>query len=919
LITVSIFYFSESNAALNNVHAQISEIVPLNGTNFSTWKEQIEICLGVLDIDQALRMDKPTIEATSTDDEKKNSEKWERSNRMSLMIIKSTITSAIRGGIPEKDDANNVFTARQYMTSVEEQFKSTSKANASTLIMKMLTTKYNGTSGVREHIMKMNDMAAKLNGMDMAISEGFLVHFIMTSLPAQFGPFKINYNTQKEKWKMSELIAMCVEEEERIKAEKPDYAHIAVQSPKPKNKENGKGKSKMNMATGINKASTSGTKPVHAPKCHHCKKRGHMRKDCVKFKDWLVKKGNDLNFMICETFLVDVPLNAWWVDTGASVHITNSLQGFHSVRMLQRGERKLKVANGLEAEVEAVGTLRLVLKSGFILDLHDVVYIPSVIRNLIFVSRLDACGFMFQFENNELKLYHNSKFVGSELLCDNLYKLCLDSSFCESLLSMNITSVNHKRGVKRNRDVGNSSKLWHRRLGHISRDRMQRLIRNEILPALDFSDFDNCVECVKEKFVKGNKKGATRSGGLLEIIHTDICGPFPTPGINGHKSFITFIDDYSRYGYVYLINEKSEALDKFKIFKAEVENQHNLKIKIVRSDRGGEYYGRHTDLGQSPGPFALFLQENGIVHQYSMPGDPRQNGVAERRNRTLMDMVRSMICNTTLPDFLWTEALKTATHILNRVPSKSVPKTPYELWTGRNSQLGYLRVWGCPAEAKVYNPQLKKLDSRTISCYFIGYPERSKGFRFYCPSHTTRIVETRHAVFFENGNISGSNANRTVNLEENRIYVPIPIIREITNSIPIVVQEANEETHVHDVPIVDEAPMLPQEPLRRSQRERRSAIPDDYIVYLTEEGCDIGNGDDPISFKQAIMSDKSSQWLEAMNDEMKSMEINEVWDLIELPVGVKPVGCKWVYKTKTDSKDNIERFKVRLVAKGFTQ
>ena len=184
---------------MNNIHAQISGIIPLNGTNFYTWKEQIEICLGVLDIDQALRMDKPAITDKSTDDDKNNLEKWERSNRMSLMIMKSTITSAIRGGIPEKDNANTVFTAKQYLASVEEQFKSTSKANASTLIMKMLTTKYNGTSGVREHIMMMNDMAAKLNGMDMAISEGFLVHFIMTSLPAQFGPFKINYNTQKEK------------------------------------------------------------------------------------------------------------------------------------------------------------------------------------------------------------------------------------------------------------------------------------------------------------------------------------------------------------------------------------------------------------------------------------------------------------------------------------------------------------------------------------------------------------------------------------------------------------------------------------------------------------------------------------------------------------------------------------------------
>jgi hypothetical protein len=99
--------------------------------------------------------------------------------------------------------------------------------------------------------------------------------------------------------------------------------------------------------------------------------------------------------MICESLLVDIPLNTWWVDIGASVYITNSLQGFLSVRMLQKGERKLKVANGLEAEVEAVGTLHLMLKSGFILDLYDVVYISSMIRNLISISRLDACGFIF--------------------------------------------------------------------------------------------------------------------------------------------------------------------------------------------------------------------------------------------------------------------------------------------------------------------------------------------------------------------------------------------------------------------------------------------------------------------------------------------------------------------------------------------
>jgi hypothetical protein len=272
---------------------------------------------------------------------------------------------------------------------------------------------------------------------------------------------------------------------------------------------------------------------------------------------------------------------------------------------------------------------------------------------------------------------------------------------------------------------------------------MERLIKEEILQPLDFSDSDHCIDCIKGKYVKQIKKGATRSTGLLELIHTDICGPFPVTSVDGFDSFITFTDDFSRYGYIYPIKDRSESLDKFKIFKAEVENQHNLKIKVVRSDRGGEYYGRHATYGQIPGPFARFLQENGIVAQYSTPGEPQQNGVAERRNRTLMDMVRSMLSYSSLPVGLWMEALKTATHILNRVPSKSVPKTPYELWTGRKPSLKYLRMWGCAAEAKVFNPHIGKLDPKTVSCHFIGYPDMSKGYRFYYPDRITKFVETR--------------------------------------------------------------------------------------------------------------------------------------------------------------------------------
>jgi hypothetical protein len=145
-----------------------------------------------------------------------------------------------------------------------------------------------------------------------------------------------------------------------------------------------------------------------------------------------------------------------------------------------------------------------------------------------------------------------------------------------------------------------------------------------------------------------------------------------------------------------------------------------------------------------------------------MLGEPQHNGVAKRRNCTLMDMVRSMLSYSTLLVNLWMETLKTA--ILNCVPSKSVSKTPYELWTGREPSLNYLRVQGCPAEAKVFNPNSGKLDNKIVSCHFIGYPDRSKGYHFYCPNRLTKFVEMRHAPFLEDEMIRGSTVSQEINL-----------------------------------------------------------------------------------------------------------------------------------------------------------
>ncbi|RVW64514.1 Retrovirus-related Pol polyprotein from transposon TNT 1-94 [Vitis vinifera] len=509
--------------------------------------------------------------------------------------------------------------------------------------------------------------------------------------------------------------------------------------------------------------------------------------------------------------------------------------------------------------------------------------------------------------------------IGNGVLFGNLYCLSLHHGLlCDS------SSINSVVGCKGARMNLSSSMLWHKRLDHISRQRLEILVKDGVLSNLDFSDFETCVICLKGKMTsKTRNEKIDRCGSTLDLIHTDICGPLTPTALGGYKYFITFIDDFSRSGYVELIHEKSDSLNVFKAFKAKVELHLGKPIKVVKSDRGGEYYGRYDETGRNPGPFAKFLLECGIDARYTMPGTPQQNGVAKRRNRTLLDMVRCMLSNFSLPEFLWGEALRTATYILNQVPSKSVPKTPYELWSGKKPSLHHFHVWGCKVEVRPYNPQSKKLDPKTISGFFVGYCIGSRGSRFYCPFHTTRIIKSDRAVYFEDEvNADPNFVPREIPFGEEHVVIPFPTSHVPNVDVPIVQQPAtNQGEHGDQVESglhVDDT-AVNEVPLRISQRVRRPAISDDYMVYLQEHEYDGYDAFDPVTYQEAIHCPQFISWKEAMDDEMNSMYMNGVWDLVELLHGCKPVGCKWVFKTKRDSSGKIERYKARLVVKGYSQ
>jgi hypothetical protein len=201
------------------------------------------------------------------------------------------------------------------------------------------------------------------------------------------------------------------------------------------------------------------------------------------------------------------------------------------------------------------------LNNGFTLHLNNVLYVPSLSRNLISISCLDD-GFDCQFGNIHCLLLFDNKVVGHAFRQDKLYMLSMHENVnvvCndEDVVCKEKGSLSTNVSSKRKRcDDATSAKLWHYRLGHISRGRIERLIKDDILTLLDFSNSDYCIDCIKGKYAKQVKKGeAKRSAGVLEIIHTDICGPFPVKSVDGFDSFITFTDDFLRYGYIYPINE----------------------------------------------------------------------------------------------------------------------------------------------------------------------------------------------------------------------------------------------------------------------------------------------------------------------------------------------------------------------------
>ncbi|KAI3754539.1 hypothetical protein L1987_54324 [Smallanthus sonchifolius] len=329
------------------------------------------------------------------------------------------------------------------------------------------------------------------------------------------------------------------------------------------------------------------------------------------------------------------------------------------------------------------------------------------------------------------------------------------------------------------------SALWHRRLSHVNIKTINNLVKDNLvrgLPDKEFQLDDHCIACLKGKQHKSSHKPKTLNTNdtPLQLLHMDLFGPTNVMSM-GKKSYcLVIIDDFSRFSWVFFLRRKDETAEILKSYILRVENQSNLKVKIIRCDQGTEFKN-HT--------LNSFCESKGIERQYSAPRTPQQNGVAERRNRTLIESARSMLADSKLPLTFWAEAVSTACYVHNRVLIvKPLQKTPYELWLKRVPYIGFLKPFGCPCTILITHGVLPKFGAKSDEGYFVG---KGPNWLFDIDSFT-QIFEP---LIFSNMEFSSSKSTSSASTSSSdyRLDFPSPYIRMKRPSIdPPSVAEAIE-------------------------------------------------------------------------------------------------------------------------------
>lgn len=540
-------------------------------------------------------------------------------------------------------------------------------------------------------------------------------------------------------------------------------------------------------------------------------------------------------------------LSAWILDSGASLHMSYDKNIFKNLTMKSGG--KIRIANGGFMEVMGFGSVKIMIRTNsepFALTLENVAYVPALHTNLLSVHCLTKNKFKITFQNETAQIEFNNQIFHFSDFINNNYVVSEDS--CQSAILC--VDELHKR-------------MAHRNIKDILR------LRKFGLEISKCSCLHQCDACMKSKSTEFSfPQRSEKPDKPLDIIAADVCGAMREKSLGGKSYFLTITDLHSDYTEVKFLRKKSDAKSEIINFIEFVKNQISQKPKIFRTDRGGEFMDHELQ---------SYLKDQGIAIELTTPDSPQQNGVAERKNRTLNDAVRTLLISSRLPNYLWAEAMNNVVYTYNRIIRKGKEASPIEIFFDKKARANFLE-FGAPVYVNTKKHNRGKLDPRAVVMRFLSVDDHSKGFRLWTGE---KVIIDRNIRPKANVEIEYKDPLRKIDLKT-----------EIQSA-----QELKENP----------APIL-----RRSERIAAININNEN-ANMSYEATD----SDPKSYKEAVHRSDSKEWIKAMNDELESLKKTGTYELTDLPPNKNVIGCKWVYKKKLE-KDGI-RYKARLVAQGFSQ
>jgi hypothetical protein len=629
--------------------------------------------------------------------------------------------------------------------------------------------------------------------------------------------------------------------------------------------------------------------------------------------------------------------SSWIIDSGSTDHMTHESTNFTSYNT-HPSKRCVKTANGSSSAVSGVGSLPLTSS----ISLSTVLHVPHLSGKLLSISQITKelkCSVTFFDTHCVFQDLLTGTMIGLGRERDGLYYLDLNWHAKED------TGQVHQV-------VGSSTSeaqiwLWHRRLGHPSFRYLLKLFPSLFLKN-NVSSF-HCDSCLLAKHHRTSfHPSFNKSSVPFSIIHSDVWGPSRVTNRSNTKWFVSFIDDCTRVSWVYLLKEKSEVISIFQSFHQMILTQFNTRVQVLRSDNGGEYFKKEL---------SAYFHAYGIIHQTSCVDTPQQNGVAERKNRHLLEVARSLMFAMNVPKSFWGDAVLTAAYLINRMPSKVLQfQTPLQSLSKTHSLPTLLqippKVFGCVCYVHIHKQHRSKLDPRAQKCIFLGYSTTQKGYKCYHPPSTKILVSMdvtflEDQAYFSGGDLEHSLQGENLQSEEKSWNVlPTLELNSVPSSGPAL--DSREQASLDQsndqlvVPVTGNPEIVsslePTTPvdshvddsnmpiaLRKSTRTCPSIYRYPISNYVSSHrlspSCkafanQLSSVSIPKNLQEAL---NNPRWKAAMVEEMEALQKNSTWKLVELPKDKKTVGCKWVFTVKHKADGSIERFKARLVAKGYTQ